>query len=106
MSYVTDLVMLFPGLSDAKRFEQLYEGHTGGDITPVRKEVGGTKIPLVDVYVAGLNYVNLDLLDALEREPWRPGTVLYYHPEADDTPTVKLFGVTSVEGLSEPGLSD
>lgn len=100
MSYVTDLVMVFPSLADAKNFERIYEEHLGMPIKPVRQDVYGPKYPLCDVYVAGLNYAGLnapDLIDTLETTRWSPGTVLYYQAEDDDVPTVTLFGVASVE---------
>jgi hypothetical protein len=110
VSSVTDLVMILPTLWQASdrwvlkgrqairdQFEDLFEEMQGWRPIAVTESPYSPKGWSSDVYVAGVNYFNWDIPEAVQKLDWPPGTVLYLCHE-NGSPMVLQLG-----GSSGPG---
>jgi hypothetical protein len=87
MSCVTDIVFVSCGMGVKDRFQNIfidkYDRYKDPWI-PQPAEDGGNKVSGALVFHLGVNYANVELLEALRNEPWPPGTVLWINPEDGD----------------------
>ena len=112
MSSVTDMVMVIPlewipqdilGGNPNKykrysdQFEAVFEEMQGWKPQEITDSPASPKQWMSSVYVAGVNYFNWDIPQALEKLPWPPGTTLYLCHE-DGSPTVYQLGEKSGPG--------
>lgn len=107
MSSVTDLVMILPALRQASdrwvwkgpeglrtQFEDLFEQFHDYRPRPVEVSPTPGKGWYADVYLIGVNYLNWDFPDAMEKLEWPPGTTLYLCHE-NGSPMVLQLGENS-----------
>lgn len=103
MSYVTDLVFVYPADADDWRetddqngpyceaFEDMFARHHYA-VRPT--EEGPGKPSGTAVYHVGVNYLRQELIDEIRRQSWPDGTVLYLFDEHDDSPKVTVWPVS------------
>jgi hypothetical protein len=100
VSSVTDLVMVIPFeymppgskyQKYADQFEDVFEQMQGWRPREITDSPASPKGWMSNVYVAGVNYLNWDISEAMEKLDWPPGTTLYLCYE-DGSPMVLQLG--------------
>jgi hypothetical protein len=97
MSNVTDVVFVTPthldGGKSAERFKDIitdFYTRYSSPYCPPPVEDNGTRPSNTTVFHMAINYMDEELADALLREPWQEGTVVYIRKEIS-VPEIKTW---------------